>query len=283
MPRTLCILHANCQGDALRPLLENTPAFARHFYIRQYLNYTSQQIADADLGRCTLLLHQYLAPRWGGLSTEQMLPRLPAGCRHLEIPNLFFKGYWPFWTSSGQGIDFTDSLLERLIGQGLAPIDVLRLYLRGDTALLGDVAAVAEASLAQEEAKEAGKPVGCAHILRERWREEQLFITVNHPSKELVCHVADTLLRLLELGPLPDSVRNAWVHPHEDFWLPVHPALGKILGLPFASAERRYRIFDCRLTHREYTTCYLACRQHGVTDLLTLLRNLPANRGLLQL
>lgn len=26
---------------------------------------------------------------------------------------------------------------------------------------------------------------------------------------------------------------------------------------------------------REYTSCYLACRRHGVDDLLTLLRNLP--------
>lgn len=28
MPQALCLLHANCQGDALRPLLETAPAFA---------------------------------------------------------------------------------------------------------------------------------------------------------------------------------------------------------------------------------------------------------------
>lgn len=280
MPQALCILHANCQGDALRPLLENTPAFARFFRIQQYVNYTSQQIADADLGRCTLLLHQYLAPRWGELSTEQMLKRLPTTSCHLELPNLFFKGYWPFWINSKNNISFADSLLESLLAKGLTPIEVLQLYLRGESSLIGDVASIAESSLAQEQNKEADKPIRCAHIVRARWQEKQLFITVNHPGKELVCHVATSILQLLGLGSLPDSVRKAYVHPHEDFWLPIHPILNTALGLPFATPERRYRIFDQKLTHRDYTICYLACRKHGVKDLLTLLRNLSSGNGL---
>ncbi len=275
MSQALCLLHANCQGDALRPLLENTPAFARRFRIRQYVNYTRQSIAEADLEQCALFLYQRLAPRWGALSTEQMLPRLPAFCRCVEIPNLFFKGYWPFWTNAVQNIDFADSLLERLLAQGLAPEEALNLYLRGDPALLGDVAAVAEDSLAREEEKEADCPIRCAPLLRERWREEQLFITVNHPGRTLLFHLADSLLRLLDLGGLPEEARRAYVHPQEDFWLPRHPALGPLLGLPFASRERRYQVFAARLTHREYTSCYLACRRHGVDDLLTMLHNLP--------
>ena len=275
MSQALCLLHANCQGDALRPLLENTPTFARHFRIRQYVKYTRQSIAEADLEQCALFLYQRLAPRWGALSTEQMLPRLPAFCRCVEIPNLFFKGYWPFWTNAVQNIDFADSLLERLLAQGLAPEEALNLYLRGDPALLGDVAAVAEDSLAREEEKEADCPIRCAPLLRERWREEQLFITVNHPGRTLLFHLADSLLRLLDLGGLPEEARRAYVHPQEDFWLPLHPALGPLLGLPFASRERRYQVFAARLTHREYTSCYLACRRHGVDDLLTMLHNLP--------
>lgn len=277
MSQALCLLHANCQGDALRPLLENTPTFARHFRIRQYVNYTRQSIAEADLEQCGLFLYQRLAPRWGALSTEQMLPRLPAFCRCVEIPNLFFKGYWPFWTNAVQNIDFADSLLERLLAQGLAPEEALNLYLRGDPALLGDVATVAEDSLAREEEKEVDCPIRCAPLLRERWREEQLFITINHPGRTLLFHLADSLLRLLDLGGLPEEARRAYVHPQEDFWLPLHPALGPLLGLPFASRERRYQMFAARLTHREYTSCYLACRRHGVDDLLTLLHNLPPN------
>ncbi|MBD5647407.1 MAG: hypothetical protein HDQ89_07230 [Desulfovibrio sp.] len=272
MAKSLCILHANCQGDALRPLLENTPAFARHFEIRQLCNYTREEVADKDLATCGLFLHQRLAPRWGEIATERLLPRLGPDAQAIILPNLFFKGYWPFWTNAFQGIDFADSLLEKLLGAGLSPEDALRLYLKGDTALLGDVEAVAEDSLAHEEAKEADDPIRTAHILRERWREEQLFLTVNHPGRVLLFHVAEELLRLLGLGPLPESVRAAYVHPQEEFWLPLHPALGRRLGLPFASRERRYPVFGASLTHQEYTSAYLSCRAHGVADLVGFLR-----------
>lgn len=276
MPQALCLLHTNCQGDALRPLLENTPAFARLFRIRQYVNYTQEDIGVVDLRQCALFLYQWLAPKWGALSTEQLLPRLPAVCRTLAIPNLFFKGYWPCWTREAP-IDFGDSLLERLLARGLAPAEALALYLRGAPELLGDSAAleaVAAASLAREEAKEAEAPIRCVPLVRERWRDEQLFVTINHPGRTLMCHVADSLLRLLGLGGLPPSVRRAYVHPLEDFWLPIHPVVGERLRLPFAHGARRYPIYGKELTHREYTACYLACRTGGGADLLVFLRDL---------
>ena len=114
MAQALCLLHANCQGDALRPLLENSPAFASRFRICQYVNYTRQSIAAQDIEHCDLFLYQRLAPKWGDLSTEQMLPRLPQHCQAIEIPNLFFKGYWPHWSRDEQ-INFADSLLETLL------------------------------------------------------------------------------------------------------------------------------------------------------------------------
>lgn len=275
MTKALCLLHANCQGDALRPLLEKTPAFASRFYIRQYVNYTRQSIADSDIERCELFLYQRLAPKWGDLSTEQMLPRLPQHCLSIEIPNLFFKGYWPFW-SRDERINFADSLLETLL-QKVTPQEALTLYLRGAASLLGDADALnaqAEESLAREEAKEADAPIRCAPLLRERWRAEQMFITVNHPGRELLFHMADSLLRLLGLGVLPPSTRGSYVHPLEDFWLPIHPAVGSALHLPFASADKRWPIFHSLLTHREYTLCYMACRANNVPDFLTFLKNL---------
>lgn len=275
MAQALCLLHANCQGDALRPLLENTPAFASRFCIRQYVNYMRQSIATQDIEQCDLFLYQRLAPKWGDLATEQMLPRLPQHCQAIEIPNLFFKGYWPFW-SRDERINFADSLLETLL-EKVSPHEAITLYLRGSAALLGDAAALnsqAEDSLAREEAKEAETPIHCAPLLRERWREEQMFVTINHPGRTLLFHMAESLLRLLGLGVLPDSTRQAFVHPLEDFWLPIHPAVGRALQLPFASEDKRWPIFDSLLTHREYTLCYLACRASNIADFLTFLKNL---------
>ncbi len=274
MPQALCLLHANCQGEALRPLLENTPAFARRFAIRHYVNYTRENIDDGDLSQCALFLYQRLAPKWGDISTEQILPRLPKSCQPVEIPNLFFKGYWPFWTNKTD-INFGDSLLESLLARGLTPEEALHVYLRATPAIMGDVAAVVEESLRREEEKQAESPIVCTSLLRELWQQEQLFITVNHPGRTLLFHVADSLLRLLGLGGLPQETRRAYVHPLEDFWLPIHPKAGAVLHLPFASATRRYPAYQTSLTHAQYTGCYLACRGHNTTDLITFLKNLP--------
>ena len=274
MAQAFCLLHANCQGEALRILLENSPSFARRFVIRHCVNYTREHIDGGDLEKCALFLYQPLGAKWGHISTEQLLPRLPKHCQSIEIPNLFFKGYWPFW-SNAPSINFGNSLLETLLAKGLTPQEALNVYLRAGPALMGDVPAIAEESLQREEEKQAAGPINCAALLRERWRDEQLFITVNHPGRTLLFHVADSLLRLLGLGGLPADVRRTYVHPLEDFWLPIHPVVGSVLKLPFATADRLYTVYRTKLTHAQYTGCYLACKSHNISDLVTFLQNLP--------
>lgn len=269
MGKDICILHANCQGDALRPLLEASPAFARRFEIRQYVNYKRQELADEDLRHCSLFLHQYLAPPWGELSSEQLLSRLPGGARAICLPNFFFKGYWPTWTSHSNVIEFADSLLEELLTRGLPADAVRRLYLKG--ALLGDVEETARESIARERLKEERGPIKYVDLMEELWRSEQLFITVNHPGKKLLFHLADNLLLLLGMPPLAPEVRAAYVHPQGDFWLPIHPALQKSLHLPFAAEQRQYPCFGAPITHAQYIDYYLACRLQGVHDLTTAL------------
>ena len=272
MTKALCLLHANCQGDALRPLLENTPAFASRFNIRQYVNYTRQSIADSDIERCELFLYQRLAPKWGDLSTEQMLPRLPQHCLSIEIPNLFFKGYWPFWSRDDR-INFADSLLETLL-QKVTPQEALTLYLRGAASLLGDADALnaqAEESLAREEAKEADAPIRCAPLLRERWRDEQMFITVNHPGRELLFHMVINgrpgLACHTQTSDLPSHIT---LHP-----LPVFKLLGDLsvdtgtwfrnVGAKIESCRKLYRLAQTaeRAQHPEYVV-----RQRHRTGLL---------------
>ena len=117
MPRALCLLHANCQGEALRPLLEASPAFARHFRVLHVLNYTRAELPEDLLDGCALYLHQELGAKWGELSSAEVLRRLPPSCQALRLPNLFFQGYWPTWTRL-PGVDFADTLLEGLLRRG---------------------------------------------------------------------------------------------------------------------------------------------------------------------
>ncbi|MCR5563210.1 MAG: hypothetical protein K6F46_07565 [Desulfovibrio sp.] len=275
MAKALCILHANCQGEALLPLLENSPTFHPRFRIARYTNYTRDHIPQDVLKKAALFLYQNLGDEWGDISSRRLLAALPRGCTAIRIPNLFFKGYWPTWTNRIRDIDFADTLVESLLARNLSPKEILYLATREEGALLGDVAKIAEDSLRQEEAKEKGCDIACAPILREYWRQEQLFLTVNHPGPRLLFHIADSLLSLLGLAPLPDAVKQTYVHPEGYFWLPLYPALGRLLRLPFATEQRRYPIFANEMTHKDYITCYIACRTSGVSNLLGALRELP--------
>lgn len=267
MAKELCLIHANCQGDALKELLEASPGFTDKFEIRHLRNYKGEDLDTGLLDSAAIFLHQYLTEKWGEISTSQVLGRLSPKSQAICIPNCFFKGYWPLWVHKPEVIDFPDSLLENLLAKGLPPSDILRLYLRADPALTGDAEKIAQDTLVWEKEKETHTPIKYVDMIAENWRERQMFLTINHPAPALFVHIAQQILSLLSLPPVPESFAKNYVSPHDEFWLPIHPVIGQRLGLPFADAGRRYPAFGNSYTHKEYTLIYLACRQNGVKDL----------------
>ncbi|MCR5815217.1 MAG: hypothetical protein K6G15_12110 [Desulfovibrio sp.] len=270
----LCLLHANCQGEALALLLRSHPPFAARFTIKHCLNYTREALAPSDLDNCKLFLYQKLGAHFGDLASDVLLAKLPSACQSLQIPNLFFKGYWPFWIRAPQRIDFADAVLERLIDAGLPAQEIMRIYLSGSHPAFKTVEQTAKESLAQEHSKEVDCQTGCADLLERLWRREALFYTVNHPGPRLIFQVAERLLDLLALPPLSQSLREHYQHPDRDFFLPIHPLVGEILGLAFTGPKMRYEVFGKLMTHTEFVAGYLACRLNHVTNLAAFLHGL---------
>lgn len=277
MSLPVCLIHANCQGDALRQLLSLTPEFVRTFEIKKYTNYLRENIPDEDFARCRVFLYQHLSDRWDDLASAALLQRVPPQARILKIPNMFFKGYWPLWTNK-TFMAYGDQLLEHLVELNLSPEEILRVFLRGDLTRKYDLAALVDASLEHERRKEQGAAVGTVDLVRELWRKEQLFLTVNHPGSRLLLHVADGVLRALGMGPLPDGARRAFVNECADFEQPIHPQVGAFFHLPFATAQRRYRIYATTMRFQEYASCYVACRLQHFEDFAAFLTALSENR-----
>ena len=259
MARSLCIIHANCQGDPLRFLLESTPAFARFFEIKKYTNYLHEDISPADFERCALLLYQRLSDNWGNHATSKLLQLLPATAQHLCIPNMFFNGYWPLWTNKTH-MAYGDLLLEHLAGLGLSAEEILHVYLYGRIATKFDLPGLMRTSRQQEERKEAGLEIPTLHLVDTYWREEQLFHTVNHPGPRLLLHVADGVLAALGMPPVPESARKALASQPEEFQQPIHPQVGEMHALPFAHASRRYPVYGQEMTFAQYAAAYVDCR-----------------------
>lgn len=267
MARQLCLIHANCQGEDLRRLLEASPGFTDIFEIRHLHNYKREALEQGALDAAAIFLHQHLDAKWGEFSTDEVLARLPASTQALCIPNCFFKGYWPFWTQRPDLIQFTDLLLEELLSRGLSDAEILRLYFQAPPALTGDIEAIAADSLLHEKEKERHTPIKYAHLIEENWRERQLFLTVNHPAPALMLPIAREILRLLGLKPFSERFASHFVSTYDEFWLPIHPGAGGRLKLGFADPGRLYPCFGGKLTHRDYTLFYLACRRNSISDL----------------
>ena len=269
MQRKLCLMHANCQGEELETLFTASAAFTRTYRLVRRTNYTREPIADQDLASCDLFLYQHLDQSWGEFSSAALLRRLPASATALCIPNLFFKGCWPFWTSDSP-IAFGDSLLNRLIDEGAPKPVILRIYLHGNVQSFTDLKASLEETVEKERQKERLTCVSTVDFLLERWKRQSMFHTVNHPGREMLIHAADGILEAAGLPPLTNDERAAAFRAafpsYANFDLPVHPQVAAFYGLAFAGPESDFAVFGRRMTFAAYVSRYIDCRLNGLGD-----------------
>lgn len=271
MAKKLCILHGNCQGDVLAILLSHSDQFSKYFEIRRIVNYLEERPSEQDLAKCSLFLYQYLSPRWGANATDKLLSLLEPSCETLCFPNMFFKGYWPFWYKAEDKIEFADSLLEKLIELQLPLQGLMSIYKKCPAFLAGDFEQSVNSTLNIEREKEQKSTIKYVHLIEENWRQRQMFLTINHPSMELLVYVANSVLKKLGFSELASSLTNRIAHPYNEFWLPIHPQVGKALSLPFVFPERKYNCFANQLNHEEYTKFYLGCRMNKIRQLTAAL------------
>lgn len=256
------MVHANCQAEPLAELLAFSPAFNEAWDLRHYTNYTREAIPQADLDTCGVFLYQQLGLEWDTVSSEALLARVNKRAATICMPNIFFKGYWPFWTSKSP-IDFGDSLLDKLIDSGAQKPEILKIYYYGNLEKFVDIKSIAHSSLAMEAEKDAHSPLKIYPVLQKLWNRKHLFYTCNHPGKLLLVHMAEEFLKYLGLPPLSVEATNAYLPEYSNFELPIHPQVAKVLNLPFIGEEHKFNIFGRKLTFIQYISRYIDCRQQG--------------------
>lgn len=239
--------------DGLVRLLYNSPQFNSRFVLRRYTNFLREPVPQDELAACSVFIYQYLGEKWDELSSNTLLGQVNPGALVLRIPNMMFKGYWPFWTNQGPS-EFGDSFLDQLIGMKLNKSEIMHIYLHGKLENKFDLAGMFEQSIAIERAKEEDCIVKTVDWVLERYQNEMVFFSINHPGLELLELVAREIYRELELS-VPASFEVPNLYP--ELTIPVHPQLGRIHGIKFASEDARYNVFGKMKTCEEYTSNYI--------------------------
>ena len=269
MNKELCVIQANCQVDGLVKLLCQNKAFGEHFTLRKYTNFMNEAVPYGELAECSVFIYQHLGSKWNEQSSDSLLNQINPKALVLKIPNLMFKGYWPFWTNQGPS-DFGDSFLDKLIAMGLKKAEIMHIYLKGNLSRKYDLLGMFAESIAIEREKEVGCLIQTVDLVLERFQREQVFFTINHPGMQLLAQVGAAVFKQLEL-PLPDDFYQNFPNLYPELEIPVHPQLGKIHGIKFANEQARYNVFGKMKTFEQYTSNYIDSQLLNIKPLTSYL------------
>jgi hypothetical protein len=258
-----CLLHANCQGEPLRELLLLSVPFAAECDITHYTNYLREEIPATALAGCDLFLYQHLVSKWEELSSSALLSRLNTRTERLCLPNMFFKGLWPFWVNEGP-MDFSDVLLEKLLAAGAEKPEILKLYLHGDIRRFANLDQTLADTFQLEEENERLCGVRTLPLVKEFWKSEMLFHTCNHPGKRLLAFVADSVLKRLGYPPLRPEDLAGYQPEYANFDLPFHPVIAAHHGLGYGGAGYEFNVFGRPMDFGRYVSRYIEARRQGV-------------------
>ncbi|MGB2712459.1 MAG: WcbI family polysaccharide biosynthesis putative acetyltransferase [Conexibacter sp.] len=245
------VVVGNCQAKALELLLNTNEAFAARF---EFVSFPAvHEIPDElvpELHRAVagaaLLIVQRVDEGYRdgvGLGTET-LARVAGGAMVLRWPSVYWAGYVPdlFYLRDAAGgpvVDGPFDYHDRVILEAYAAgEDVARTCaLLADPERPSGAAAWAAQATAELDVRGRDCQIQVASYIAERFREQLLFFTMNHPANQLLGHMAQQVVQLLALpgrvdvGCFVEEVLGSTFYP-------LHVNHVRALGLTFGAGHQ---------------------------------------------
>ncbi len=260
-----CVLSANCQGDIFMHMLKKHPVFLQEWEVDYYVNFHKTPIPDGKIENCDLLIYQKLGDSWGDLSTKVLLSRLPKHARAICLPNMSNFDLWPTakWAPDAYNL-WLDTYLESLIEKGLEFSEIVYLAMRADFSEILDLKAKRKDNMRYEYEKEYFGRSKILEFIENRWTEEWLFTTPNHPAHSLLFLVANIILQEFGYQMLRPEVNAPLMTCDREYFLPVHPFFIKHYKIKYLTEETKYPVFGNELTYKEYLMAYVDARKNNI-------------------
>ena len=152
-----------------------------------------------------------------------------------------------------------DAYLNRMIKSGIDPEAAVEQYLQEDINSRVELDRLFEIVIEKQKQRDRGAGFSLAETIADRFREEALFLTRDHPNLRLSVALASQFFAIIgaekrEIERLESELR---LPPFPRSELPIHPSIAAHFQLRFAPPERQYRMFDGFFTFREFALRYM--------------------------
>lgn len=249
-----------------------------------------------QIGRCDLLICHppEEAPFANGAGYAQFLGRFSAATQKIYLPRPRFAALWPYYIAGPSGpplpitmyqpfwphyrsdpapsdpdrpttirgempsFPFGDRYVLDLLQKGLSPAEVVPAYLNLDIAAVTDLDGLASTCVAALERHEGSADIKIADFVAGNFRRSKLFVAPKLASNQLLLYLANAILQLLKLPPLPGDVL-AQLQRLIKIEAPIHPSVGQFFcSSGYAGPTTRYLVDRHRLlTFAEYLSSYV--------------------------
>ncbi len=267
--KQIIVAIGNCQSDELSYGLSQMPTINENFEVyalQLHLTPIPEQPMLDLLRRSRFVFVQAIS------EAQQLkaLDDLPPGCERFSFPFLRLRAAWPFDTffygrdeiarknaDGGPPFPFQDGLLSQL--RSRIPDKGERFKVYEELHVEGipsaeDIAAFELAQIQGLDHKFGGK---IGEFILDNYRDKQIFHSLSHPSGELLQKLCEHAWKQMSMhGSCPDvsEALDGW----KTVQAPVHPRIGRTLGLRWATEETRYLCGQLgSMTWEQWATSYI--------------------------
>ena len=217
----LFTIYGNCQADVLSNLLQQSPEFADRYKwarLRPCFAVSDQEVLDwaaQQAPEVHLLITQSLRKGWRAgieiFDTDWLHRQCAQGAHWFEWSDMYYKAYephmaYPLTFPRRPPADYLNLLHVLVYSHGRNWRELIPFYTDAAVLPVGMLAEMHRAAHAELAKREIGCSLQVAAFIAENWQRERLFLTFNHPGRQVVRHAANMVLASIGImAPVPEQ------------------------------------------------------------------------------
>lgn len=217
--KKICVINANCFGEALKHHLDKSKAFRETYevaYCTHIAYNTEGEIGDDLLMHTDLLFHQDVReenPYGKKLSDDYILHIVGNDCKKVCIPNFVGMYTWLFPTMMRQQykindrvlVLYKDKLLEEAYNKGERDLDRIENYINKNCPTADELTCMFEDGIKKIREREKKWDITISDEIIKSYRTQRIACDYDHPTGKWMRYYCEKICNLIGINDIPDE------------------------------------------------------------------------------